>query len=127
MLSAMLDFLTGYVMGGRAAARAASLAREAGAAAGVAVTHDIEDLEMRLERLLLVVESMWSLLRESGYNDDQLIARIKQLDIEDGTADGRRAAKPRQCPSCRSMVEPGRDSCPYCGKTLPPSEPLAGV
>lgn len=123
----MIEFLAGYVMGGRAAARASSMAREAGAAAGVAATHDIEDLEMRLERLLLVVESMWSLLTESGYADEQLIARIKQLDVEDGTVDGRRAPRPRQCPSCRSMVEPGRESCPYCGRALPPSAPLAGV
>jgi hypothetical protein len=110
-----MDFLVGYVLGERAAARAGSFARSAGAAAGAKVTGDLHDLNERINRLLLVVDAMWSMLKERGYTDEDLVERIKAIDEEDGVADGVRKPRPRKCPNCAAMVEPGRRSCAFCG------------
>lgn len=123
----MVDFLTGYVLGERAASRAAALSRSAGAAAGARVTGDLADLDARIDRLLLVVDALWSLLKERGYTDEDLAHRISQVDAADGTVDGARTPRPRPCPSCRSMVEPGRSTCAFCGAEVEGSGPLDRV
>jgi hypothetical protein len=110
-----MDFLVGYVLGERAAARAGSFARSAGAAAGSKVTGDLHDLNERIDRLLLVVDAMWSMLKERGYTDEDLVERIKAIDAEDGAKDGVRKPRPRRCSRCQAMVEPGRRSCAFCG------------
>lgn len=122
-LVSVLDFLTGYVMGQRSAARAASHARGAATAAASTTAGQLYDLDRRIDRLLLVTDAMWSLLREQGFTDEQLAERIRQLDEEDGILDGIRRHKPVRCPACESVNEPGRSGCVICGKELPvPSE-----
>ncbi len=114
----MLEFIFGYVMGEKAAVRAATFARSAGSADAASQAMALGDLDERLDRLLLVVESMWSLMKEHGYTDEQLASRIRQIDAEDGTEDGRRTLRPTRCPKCNSMVEPGRTTCTYCGAAI---------
>ncbi|NIR40858.1 MAG: hypothetical protein GWN79_24150 [Actinobacteria bacterium] len=77
--------------------------------------------------MLLVVEAMWSLLRDHGYTDEQLIERIRELDGSDGTLDGVKLARPTKCPDCGSMVEVGRATCTFCGYALPDRDPMSGV
>jgi hypothetical protein len=120
----MFDFLMGYVLGERAASRAAAFSRSAGAAAGSAAAGDMYDLELRMDRLLLVVDAMWSLMRENGLTDEDLAARIRQLDESDGTVDGRRTPQPVRCQNCDSMVEPGRPTCAFCGAAVGAGGPL---
>lgn len=122
-----MDFLIGYVMGERAASRAASLSRAAGASAGGQVAGDIHDVNARVDRLLLVVDALWSMVRERGYTDEQLAERIRSLDAADGTIDGARTPRPRPCTSCDSMVEPGRTTCAFCGAAVDGSGPLDTV
>lgn len=107
-------------MGERAAARAASFARSAGGAAGL--TSQLHDLEGRLDRMLLVMHAMWSLLQEQGYEDIRLAERIRVLDEEDGVLDGIRRARPVRCTKCDSMVEAERPTCTICGSTMPKSD-----
>lgn len=114
----MLEFITGYVMGERTTTRSAALARAAGAADASALNEAVVDLDLRIDRLLLVVEAMWSLLKEHGYTDEQLASRIRAIDAEDGDSDGRRTLRPSRCPRCDSMVEPGRPTCTYCGAAI---------
>lgn len=125
----MFDFLTGYVLGERAASRAAALSRDSAAAAGAATAGELADLEARLDRLVLVVEALWSLLAESGYTDSQLADRIRALDAADGTADGRLTPRPVPCRSCGAMVEAGRETCAFCGTAVssPPGSPVSSV
>ena len=122
-----MDFLIGYVMGERAASRAAAFTRSAGASAGGQVAGDIHDTNERIDRLLLVVDALWSILKERGYTDEQLAERIRALDAADGTIDGARTPRPRPCPNCDSMVEPGRTTCAFCGATVDGSGPLDAV
>ena len=124
----MLNFLTGYVLGERAASRAATFSRNAGAAAGSTGAGQMYDLDLRVDRLLLVVDAMWSLLRENGYSDEDLAARIRELDESDGVLDGKRTQQPSRCPSCQSMVQPGRATCAFCGAAVEGAgSPMDGV
>ena len=124
----MFDFLVGYVMGERTATRAASFARSAGATAGASQAGEIHDVNERVDRLILVVDAMWSLLRDSGWTDEQLAERIRQIDLADGVEDRRRTAQPTRCATCQSMVEPGRAACAICGSPMAaPTAPTDGI
>ncbi len=117
----MFDFLMGYVMGERAAGRAASMSRTAGGSAG-STAGEFHDVNERVDRLILVVDAMWSLLKDSGWTDEQLSERLRQIDLVDGVEDGRHTPKPTRCAKCDSMVEVGRATCAFCGVAV--SDPV---
>ncbi|MGF1665601.1 MAG: hypothetical protein ACFCVC_04935 [Acidimicrobiia bacterium] len=119
----MFDFLMGYVMGERSATRAAAFARSAGGGAG-ARAGEFHDVNERVDRLILVVDAMWSLLKDSGWTDEQLRDRLRELDVIDGVEDGRRTARPSPCGGCGSMVEVGRSSCAFCGVAIAAKGPV---
>ena len=47
---------------------------------------------------------MWSLMREQGFSDEALMAKLVELDEADGVADGRRTRQPSVCRKCGSKV-----------------------
>jgi hypothetical protein len=102
--------IAGYALGSRAAARASAMGVVADHMFGSA-TDDIAELEERMDRLVRVIEAMWSLLKESGYRDEQLATRIEQLEA----ADSQRAAQATVCRSCDSRVAAGMPRCQICG------------
>jgi hypothetical protein len=108
-----LPFLVGYVLGehGRQSARLASTA----AAAHGAERTDVYDLHERIDRLVLVVAAMWSLLAEQGMTEDQLAARVAEMDQADGVSDGKLTRQPATCLSCEAKVPADRDTCQFCG------------
>ncbi len=111
----MFNFMWGYVMGQRSAAQAASFARGAGAADALTSTMKFNDVEDRIDRLLLLVEAMWALLREQGLSDEDLATKLVELDHADGVPDGRRTPIPATCASCSSKVAAGLTACQFCG------------
>lgn len=79
-----------------------------------------ENLQDDAARLALVTEAMWSLLSERlGLTDDDLRARIAELDAADGTVDGQRRDTPRPCGTCEAKVPADRDTCQFCGAPAP--------
>ncbi len=62
----MLDFYFGYAMGQGTASRAAALARSAAVADGTLHTNRIEDLNERVDRLVMILRATLSLLEEQG-------------------------------------------------------------
>jgi hypothetical protein len=124
----MFSFLTGYVMGERSAARAATYTRGAAASSAALGQVQLGDLNDRIDRMLLVMDAMWGLLKEQGFSDEQLMERIKALDSADGTPDGKRTPTPIACPKCGSMISAGRATCAFCGAASPAGpDPLSGV
>jgi len=121
-----LDFIAGYVLGQRGAARAAGMATSASAfaASPTAKIHAIDD---RIDRLMLVVESMWSLLEESGFTTDQLIEKIKELDGSDGAIDGHPAKSSGRCQECGAMLGRGLEHCQFCGHPTGVADPFGQV
>ncbi len=122
-----LTFLTGYVLG-QHGAQSAKLASEATRSGG-ATRSDLLDVHDRVDRLLLVVDAMWSLLEESGYTSDQLKERIESLDASDGVIDGRRRPRARHCRACGTKVPGELATCQFCGESVPgqSDDPLTGI
>lgn len=84
---------------------------------------DIELAKHDIDRLLMITEALWTLLKkERGYEDEVLTKLIAEIDQRDGRLDGRGPkAAPLQCPSCARINEAKRSFCIYCGKPLPTS------
>jgi hypothetical protein len=74
-------------------------------------------LEDRLDRMLLQNMAMWSLLRDTmGLTDQDLVARVQEIDLQDGVADGKvTRTAPTTCPRCQRMFSPRHQRCLYCG------------
>lgn len=125
----MLDFVIGYAAGSQTASRAASLARDAAVADGTLATNRIEDTNERIDSLAMIVRAMWALLEEQGLTQEQLIAKIDELDLLDGIDDGQMRRGPVDCPECDSKVAPGLTKCQYCGAEVKPldSNPIGNV
>jgi hypothetical protein len=123
-----LTFLTGYILG-QHGVQSARVASSASVRSGASV-NDIEDLNDRVDRLILVVDAMWSLLEEGGFSDVQLRRRIAEIDRQDGKEDGKRRDLAATCTSCGSKVPVGRATCQFCGADAPIDEdqsPLSGI
>ncbi len=122
----MFEFVTGYVMGSRQAGKVAGMAAsaESFAAGSNSKLHDVND---RLDRLVLVVEAMWSLLEESGYTKEQLAGRIAEMDRKDGVEDGRVTPARLKCPSCGSVVMEGAGRCQICGTAVGEKSPFSDI
>ena len=65
---------------------------------------------------------MWELLSERlGVTDEELIARIREIDFRDGKLDGRVTKGLAECPQCNRPNATDRSRCLYCGCELPAS------
>ncbi len=80
----------------------------------------VRDLESDVERLLLITEALWSLLKEQhGYDEQELVRRIVQIDLRDGKLDGRvPASPPKACPKCGRTVGRRKTRCLFCGEPM---------
>lgn len=112
-----VGFLLGYAMGEGAAARTVQRAASIPSVSSVAIG-DIEDLSERIDRLILLTAAMWTILEEKGATEEDLIARVEQLDAADDIVDGRLTARPTPCTKCDTLVAPGLTTCQYCGEPV---------
>lgn len=121
----MLPLIGGYVMGRRTAAKIAGMNALSSSSSTIEAW---AELDARVDRLLLVIEAMWTMLKEDGHTDEELAARIAEIDNSDGAADGRRTAPPVTCRSCGSKVMVGIPRCQTCGtETGVVAGPLDGI
>jgi hypothetical protein len=80
----------------------------------------ITELQGELERLLLITEALWRILKEQhGLDEKELVRQITMIDLEDGRLDGRKPAKPPQpCPKCQRPLGKHRARCLFCGEPI---------
>jgi len=83
-----------------------------------------DEMNARVERLVLVTEAMWELLSErTGLTVAELAERVRTLDVQDGHMDGKRgpaaSASQVRCPSCQAVVPAGKTTCQFCGAEVP--------
>ena len=85
-------------------------------------------LEDRIDRLLLQNMAMWSLLRDAMQLTDQdLVARVQEIDLQDGVADGKvTRAAPNTCQRCGRTFSPRHRRCLYCGQAAAQAAPFDG-
>ena len=82
-------------------------------------TAEIQDIEQRLARLELICEAMWDMLRdELKLSEAELQARIAELDMSDGKANGRVDKGVLHCPQCRKANARRHEYCIWCGAAL---------
>lgn len=107
----------GYLAGGDTAAQ------EAAARAQAQAEHAREEAEWiraDIERLLMITEALWQIVREQhGLTDDELFRRVVEIDLRDGRVDGRVAPQPPPpCPHCGRPLPKRRPVCIFCGKPV---------
>jgi ribosomal protein S27AE len=90
------------------AANAAAAARDAQTTAA--------DLEERLDKLTLITMAMWEMLRDNTkFTETDLMAKVQELDLRDGTPDGKMTRTVSKCPQCNRSMSPRHKKCLYCG------------
>ncbi|MEX0653638.1 MAG: hypothetical protein WD534_15415 [Phycisphaeraceae bacterium] len=97
------------------ARQAAGDAASASSAANAA-KRDVRHLEERIERLSLVCMAMWSMIQDkTGLTEEQLLQRVKAIDMMDGQADGKASRGVSKCRQCQRVMSPRHQQCIYCG------------
>ncbi|RYD36467.1 MAG: hypothetical protein EOP87_05405 [Verrucomicrobiaceae bacterium] len=77
----------------------------------------VASTDEKVERLTLACQAMWELLRDHhGLTEDQLYAKIMEIDARDGKFDGKVGEEIIQCPHCGQRTSTGKLRCVYCGK-----------
>lgn len=78
-----------------------------------------EDLAARLDALSLASIAMWEILHEKlGVTEQELMDRMREIDLRDGKQDGRLRPEPRACSSCARPVSARHRRCMYCGNDM---------
>ena len=73
-------------------------------------------LEEKVDRLALICRAMFELLQQrTGCTEEQLKAKIQEIDLRDGEADGRMTPRAERCPKCDAMMSPRFGRCLFCG------------
>jgi predicted Zn-ribbon and HTH transcriptional regulator len=109
--------LDGWLYGsGEANPYEAGAGREAAKNASESV-RVVRNLEDRVDRLTLVCSALWSLLREkTGSTEEELLARVREIDLSDGKLDGKLARPPpATCGSCGRTFSSRHVRCLWCG------------
>ena len=76
----------------------------------------VVELEKRLNRITLVSQARWELIRDhTGWTDDEILERIQEIDLRDGKLDGKLGASVTDCPNCNAKVNSRRGYCMICG------------
>jgi hypothetical protein len=92
----------------RATARASTIASHA--------AHEVRGIEDRFERLSLVCMAMWSLLQDkTNLTEDDLLERVRTLDLMDGMGDGKATTGITKCRKCDRTMNKRHRNCIYCG------------
>lgn len=76
----------------------------------------IRDLEARVDKLELVCESLWNIIKEEKQlKEIDLIELMTQIDLRDGRFDGKKMKTPSiKCPKCGRMNSKRHSKCMYC-------------
>lgn len=73
-------------------------------------------LDDKVNRLALICRAMFELLQQSSaVTEEQLKAKIVEIDVRDGHADGVMTPPQKRCPKCNAMMSPQFGRCLFCG------------
>ena len=80
------------------------------------VKYEIRRLEDKIETLAMTCQALWEIVRErTNMTDDELVAKVSEIDRRDGAADGKMGRSGRSCEKCGRVLNKGREKCMYCG------------
>ncbi len=109
-----------FYNGNSNSAGAANRQASAAATEAAAAKRDVAYLEDQLERMKLICAAVWEIVKEKhNLTEDDLIAKVAQLDAKDGIADGKFSRAPRKCVKCNRPVKDNHRTCMYCNAPQP--------
>ena len=77
---------------------------------------NLREFEDRFDQLTLICMAVWSLLEEKiGLTEEDLAARVKEIDLADGKQDGKIRRTIKKCVKCGRTMSPRHNRCLYCG------------
>lgn len=77
---------------------------------------EVNDLRQQMERLVLLNQALWELLQErAGLTEAQFLEKIREVDLRDGTEDGKITERAVRCPQCHRVCNSKHTKCLYCG------------
>jgi hypothetical protein len=80
----------------------------------------VRSLEVQVSRMALACQALWELLRErSGMSEQELLAKMNEVDLRDGSLDSRMTPVLTKCPACGKPSNSKHSSCMYCGAVIP--------
>jgi hypothetical protein len=83
------------------------------------VERDIRVLEANLAKSMMINEALWELIRDRhGLTEKDLHDKLYEVDVRDGTLDGKNQRKAVECPKCSHRVSPRHPACIYCGQVI---------
>jgi len=85
----------------------------------------VRELRHQVERLSLLNQALWELIRERArLTDADLERKAAEIDMRDGTEDGKMGGGAVTCPTCRRVSNSKHYKCLYCGELF--EKPLFG-
>ena len=96
----------------------AELAGERASRAAADVRREGESIQFDVEKLFMITEALWSILKDKhGYTDEHLVQMIQDIDLRDGRIDGKvaKSAERPTCPECGRTIVRKQTRCLYCG------------
>ena len=79
-----------------------------------------ESLGIDVEKLFMITEAMWTIIKEElDYKDEDLGSLIQQIDMRSGKLDGKRVKQVNPaCPQCNRTLMGKHSVCLYCGASV---------
>jgi hypothetical protein len=72
-----------------------------------------------LDAMLLKIQAMWEVISvKLDISDEELLAKVKEIDSRDGVMNGKAKPEPVICDSCSKPNSLKRRHCLFCGKEL---------
>ena len=94
----------------------------------MAVSARVDQLEQRLDRLSLVTQALWELVkRDRQLSDDDLARLVREVDLSDGVLDGKTPETVCVCATCEQIMSPDHETCLYCGADRLDRTPFEGL
>jgi hypothetical protein len=73
----------------------------------------------QVERLSLACQALWEIIRDNGgITEEQLHAKILEVDLRDGRVDDRLGPQVIDCPHCHQKTSTRRSQCIFCGGSI---------
>lgn len=78
----------------------------------------MDRLELKVESLILTCRALFEILQDRGeLSEQELAEKMREIDLRDGTSDGRITPKSKSCSDCGRKSVADRNKCLYCGGT----------
>ena len=78
---------------------------------------EVRRLESKIDGLALTCQALWEVIRDQTHlTDEEVVARVTEIDLRDGRADGRMGGGPAECKSCGRPGHTRQKVCMYCGE-----------